>query len=283
MPNRFDNSLLLLPLFACMGFAPEKHHFVWDDINTHEVMRWEGDTAVIKHGTQMQELECELRVDQKDVVFATESFGIPESWTTISYSDEKDLAAKQRALEHKAGLHGIKMQNGGNQFLVDYAWVITKSVSPLKQSAKTIRSTARRQGYRSTRELVGAFASFAQTLEYRIPNDFRINEEGEKILTAGAMMPLESLSKKWGDCDTKSLLFASLVRSIDLVDVCFIVIDDHLFAGVQIRAEQDDHSIRHRGRDWVLVELSDSWPIGRIPLNHHNGIVKGKYEVVDLP
>ena len=76
---------------------------------------------------------------------------------------------------------------------------------------------------------------------------------------------------------------ASLVRSIDLVDVCFIVIDDHLFAGVQIRAEQDDHSIRHRGRDWVLVELSDSWPIGRIPLNHHNGIVKGKYEVVDLP
>ncbi len=283
MPNRFDNSLLLLPLFACMGFAPEKHHFVWDDINTREVMRWEGDTAVIKQGTQMQELECELHVDQKDVVFATESFGIPESWTTISYSDEKDLAAKQRALEHKAGLHGIKMQNGGNQFLIDYAWVITKSVSPLKQSAKTIRSTARRQGYRSTRELVGVFASFVQTLEYRIPNDFRINEEGEKILTAGAIMPLESLSKKWGDCDTKSLLFASLVRSIDLVNVCFIVIDDHLFAGVQIRAEQDDHSIRHRGRDWVLVELSDSWPIGRIPLNHHNGIVKGKYEVVDLP
>jgi len=283
MPHRFNNSLLILPLIACIGFSPEKHSFVWDDINTREVMRWEGDTAVIKQGTQMQELSCTLRLNDKEILFAKESFGIPEAWTTISYTDEQDLANKQRALKHKAGLHGIKMQDGGNQFLVDYAWVITKSATPLKQSAKTIRSTARRQGYRSTRELVGAFASFVQTLEYRIPSDFRINEEGEKILTAGAMMPLETLSKKWGDCDTKSLLFASLVRSIDLIDVCFIVIDDHLFAGVQLRAEQDDHSIRHRGRDWVLVELSDSWPLGRIPLNHHNGIVKGKYEVVDLP
>ncbi|MCH2147389.1 MAG: hypothetical protein MK073_06200 [Phycisphaerales bacterium] len=283
MPHRFNNSLLLLPLLACLGLAPEKHQFVWEDINTREVMRWEGDTAVIKQGAQMQELECVLRIDEKDVVFASESFGIPETWTTISYTDEQDLAQKQRELKHKAGTHGIKMQNGGNQFLVDYAWVITKSISPLRQSAKTIRSTAKRQGYRSTRELVGAFASFVQTLEYKIPSDFRMNEDSEKILTAGAMMPLETLSKKWGDCDTKSLLFASLVRSIDLVDVCFIVIDDHLFAGVQLRAEQDDHSIRHRGRDWVLVELSDSWPLGRIPLNHHNGIVKGKYEVVDLP
>ena len=283
MHHRFNKSLLLLPLLACIGLAPEKHQFVWDDINTREVMRWEGDTAVIKQGTQMQELSCTLSLNDKDAIFAEESFGIPETWTTISYIDEQDLAKKQRALEHKAGLHGIKMQDGGNQFLVDYAWVITKSLIPLKQSAKTIRSTARRQGYRSTRELVGAFASFVQTLEYRIPSDFRINSEGEKILTAGAMMPLETLSKKWGDCDTKSLLFASLVRSIDLVDVCFIVIDDHLFAGVQLRAKQDDHSIRHRGRDWVLVELSDSWPLGRIPLNHHHGIVKGKYEIVDLP
>ena len=283
MPHRFNNSLLLLPLFVCIGFSPAKYQFVWDDINTREVIRWEGDTAVIKQGTQMQELECMLRIDEKDVMFASESFGIPETWTTISYTDEQDLAKKQQNLEQKAGSHGIKMRNGGNQFLVDYAWVITKSISPLRQFAKTIRSTAKRQGYRSTREIVGAFASFVQTLEYRIPSDFRINEEGEKILTAGAMMPLETLSKKRGDCDTKSLLFASLVRSIDLVDVCFIVIDDHLFAGVQLRAERDDHSIRHRGRDWVLVELSDSWPLGRIPLNHQNGIVKGKYEVVDLP
>ncbi len=283
MLHRFRNILLLLPLIVCVGLAPQKQQFVWQDINTREVVRWEGDTAVLRQGSQMNEIECTLRFDQKDVLFAMESFGIPEAWTTISYTDQDDLAKKQRALEHKAGLHGIKMLDGGNLFQVDYAWVVKRSKTHLKTAAKTIRSAAKRQGYRSTRELVGAFASFVQTLEYRIPSDFRINEDGEKILTAGAMMPLETITKQWGDCDTKSLLFASLVRSIDLVDVCFIVIDDHLFAGVQLRAERDDHSIRHRGKDWVLVELSDSWPLGRIPLDHHNGIVKGKFDIVDLP
>ena len=99
MPHRFNNSLLLLPLFVCIGFSPAKYQFVWDDINTREVIRWEGDTAVIKQGTQMQELECMLRIDEKDVMFASESFGIPETWTTISYTDEQDLAKKQQNLE----------------------------------------------------------------------------------------------------------------------------------------------------------------------------------------
>ena len=46
----------------------------------------------------------------------------------------------------------------------------------------------------------------------------------------GATMPVATLAQGWGDCDTKSLLFASLVRSIDLAEVCFITMDDHLFA-----------------------------------------------------
>ena len=96
-------------------------------------------------------------------------------------------------------------------------------------------------------------------------------------------MPIETMSKRWGDCDSKSLLFAALVRSIKLADVCFIVMDDHLFAGVRINPLQDDHYIRYKGRDWVLIELSDAWPIGRIPIDHHNGIVQSKYEVVDIP
>ncbi len=119
-------------------------------------------------------------------------------------------------------------------------------------------------------------------MEYRIPPDHRINEEGEKILTAGAMMPLETMTNRWGDCDSKSLLFASLARSINLVEVCFIVMDKHLFAGVQITPEQEDDSIRFKGKDWVLVELSEAWPLGRIPRDHVNAIVQGRYEVVEL-
>ena len=152
----------------------------------------------------------------------------------------------------------------------------------MNKVARTIRSTARRKGYRSVREIVGAFASFAQSLEYRVPPDHRMNEKGERILTAGAMMPLDTLTKAWGDCDSKSLLFASLVKSINLVDVCFLVLEDHLFAGVRLTPTKEDHAIRYKGRDWILIELTDAWPVGRIPQEHLKSIAQDMYEVVDL-
>ena len=114
------------------------------------------------------------------------------------------------------------------------------------------------------------------------PPDNRINDDGEEILTVGAMMPIETLSRQWGDCDSKSLLFASLVRSIDLVNVSFIVMDEHLFAAVQLSPTRDDHSIRHNRDDWVLVELTDAWPLGRVPEKHLRNINNNTYKVVDL-
>ncbi len=256
--------------------------FVWNDINTREVIRWEGDVAVIQQGSSMKELSCRIKLDEEEVAFAIESFGIPESWTSYTYRTDKELAEKRARIKKDAKKHGIKMHTDGNHFSVDYDWVIDKSTQYLRDVAKTIRSCARRKGYRSERELVGAFTSFVQSLTYKIPSDSRINTEGEQILTAGAMMPIETLSKKWGDCDSKCMLFAALVKSIDLVDVCFIVMDDHLFAAVQMRSAQDDHTVRYKNKDWILIELTDAWPIGHVPSNHLNGVILGNYEVVEL-
>jgi len=58
--------------------------------------------------------------------------------------------------------------------------------------------------------------------------------------------------------------------------------DNHLFAGIQITPEQGDDSIRYKGKEWVLVELSEAWPLGRIPRDHINAIIHGQYEVVEL-
>jgi len=273
---------LLLATSNVFATSTQRITFTWSDINTRDVLRWEGDTAVIRQGSSMQELRCKVALDSIDIDAAIEQFGVPKSWTSLSYTDEKDLSEKQQALEAKASRHGIKIMENGNQFVVDYTWVIRESTKELRDVAKGIRSTARKQGYRSRRELVGAFASFVQSLPYRIPPDFRINEEGEQILTGGAMMPIETLVKQWGDCDSKSMLFASLVRSIDLVKVAFIVMNDHLFAAVQLAATDEDHSIRHDGSEWVLIELTDAWPLGRVPEKHLRGMRSNRYTVVDL-
>jgi hypothetical protein len=271
---------LTLAAITSGAFALSRKTFVWNDINTREVIRWEGDTAIIQQGSSMQELACKVKLENPDVEFAINAFGVPKSWTTFSYQNEEELAKKQEELSKKASAHGIKMLEKGNKFSVDYDWVVNHSANPIYSVAKTIRSAARKKGYRSTRELIGAFASFVQSLEYRIPPNNRTNDEGEEILTAGAMMPLETLSNGWGDCDSKSMLFAALVKSINLADVCFIVMDEHLFAGVKIRPSQDDQTIRFNNKEWVLLELTDAWPIGRVPANHLNAVIHGKYKVV---
>ncbi len=273
---------LLLSTTTAFAFGTSRSSFKWSDINTREVIRWDGDVAVIQQGAKMEELSCLVKIDDASVEFAINSFGIPKSWTSFTYYDSKELEEKQKQLSDSAAKHGIKMYSEGNRFSVDYNWVIDQSKNPIRDVAKAIKSSARKKGYRTKIELVGAFASFVQSLNYRIPSDSRINEEGETILTAGAMMPLETLSNEWGDCDSKCLLFASLVRSIDLVDVIFIVMKDHLFAGVQVQTQQDDHTVRYKNEDWALVELTDAWPIGRVPENHLNGVLLGKFEIVNL-
>ena len=254
----------------------------WKDINTREVVRWEGDTAILAQGASMTELRCKILVDPNKVSRAIDSFGIPEEWTKITYRTEEELAKRRSDLRVKAKSHGIEMNEEGNRFSVDYNWVVKQSVGDLHVIAKQIYSTARRNGYRTKRELIGAFASFVQELQFQLPPAHRINEEGEKILTAGATMPLETLASQRGDCDTKSLLFASLVRSIKLVDVIFVAIEDHLFAGIRMNPSAWDHSIPHQGKDWVLIELSDSWPIGHVPQNHLTIIHSLKYKVIDI-
>ena len=254
----------------------------WKDINTREVVRWEGDTAILAQGTSMKELRCKILVDPNKVARAIDSFGIPETWTKITYRTEEELAQQRSELRKKAKTHGIKMDEEGNQFSVDYNWVVKQSVGDLQVIANQIRSTARRKGYRTRREIIGAIASFVQELQYQLPPAHRINEEGEKILTAGATMPLETLAIQQGDCDTKSLLFAGLVRSIKLVDVIFVAIEDHLFVGIRMNPSPWDHSIHHQGRDWVLIELSDSWPIGHVPQNHLTIIHSLNYKVIDI-
>jgi hypothetical protein len=276
------NTIITGFLLTTTAFGASRSSFTWSDINTREVIRWDGDIAVIQHGAAMEEISCRVKINDSSVEFAINSFGIPKSWTSFSYHDEIELKEKQKYLSENAAKHGIKMHRDGNKFSVDYKWVIDQSKGSIRDIAKAIKSSARKKGYRTKRELVGAFTSFVQSLSYRIPSNYRINKEGETILTAGAMVPLETLSNKWGDCDSKCMLFASLVRSIDLVDVIFIIMKEHIFAGVQVPTQQDEHTVRYKNQDWALVELTDAWPIGRVPSNHLNGVLVGKFEIVNI-
>ena len=135
---------LLLATSNVFATSTQRITFTWSDINTRDVLRWEGDTAVIRQGSSMQELRCKVALDSTDIDAAIEQFGVPKLWTSLSYTDEKDLSEKQRALEAKASRHGIKMMENGNQFVVDYTWVIRESTKELRDVAKGIRSSSKK-------------------------------------------------------------------------------------------------------------------------------------------
>ncbi|MBT5136006.1 MAG: hypothetical protein HOK75_05610 [Phycisphaerae bacterium] len=276
--------ILLLCLTASSAFAgsTKRYEFEWKDINTREVVRWEGDTAIVNPRSSITELDCSIKINNRDIDAAIESFGIPKSWTTFTYTSEDDLQKKQVSLQKKAARRGIKMSDDMKSYVIDYQWVIDQSSRELRDAAKDIRSIARRKGYRSRRELVGAFASFVQSLEYRLPPNNRIDDNGKEIITIGAIMPIEVLTNQWGDCDSKSMLFATLVRSIDLTEVVFIVKHEHVFAAVDVIPEPEDQTIRYKGDDWVLIELTDAWPIGRVPEEHIECIDQKQFEIVGL-
>jgi hypothetical protein len=276
--------ILLLCLTASSAFAgsTKRYEFEWKDINTREVVRWEGDTAIVNPRSSITELDCSIKINNRDIDAAIESFGIPKSWTTFTYTSEDDLQKKQVSLQKKAARRGIKMSDDMKSYVIDYQWVIDQSSRELRDAAKDIRSIARRKGYRSKRELVGAFASFVQSLEYRLPPNNRIDDNGKEIITIGAIMPIEVLTNQWGDCDSKSMLFATLVRSIDLTEVVFIVKHEHVFAAVDVIPEPEDQTIRYKGDDWVLIELTDAWPIGRVPEEHIECIDQKQFEIVGL-
>ncbi len=204
---------------------------------------------VVRRGSSIQELSCKVALDLEEIKEAIDRFGIPKDWTSITYRESTELAKKQKELQDKSLLHGIVMSEKDNQYTVDYAWVANESTSKFHQTAKTIRSAARNRGYRSTRELVGAFASFVQSLECRIPPDHRRSDViAKKFLLLVQWCPSKPYPNKWGGYDSKSMLFAALVHSIDLVRISFSTLNDHIFAAVQLSSPKaEDHYYQIQG------------------------------------
>ncbi len=71
-----------LTLATCTSniFAMSRKTYVWNDINTREVIRWEGDTAIVQQGSAMKELVCKINLENSDVDFAVNAFGVTKKW-----------------------------------------------------------------------------------------------------------------------------------------------------------------------------------------------------------
>jgi len=196
---------------------------------------------------------------------AIQSYGLPEEWFDITYTDFIDKVKKQVDLRKRLAARGINYVAIENRIAsIDYNWMISKSFYHTQQPFDVLYEESKKNGYNDSRKIFGFFSSFVQNIPYGYVPEWRIGPTGKKIYIYGITMPLETLANGFGDCDTKSVLFASLISHFRNVKVIFIELEQHIFVGVNMVPKRGEYYIQYRLGKYVLIEMTHPWPMGTI-------------------
>ena len=287
--------------------APPRHlvryGWSWED-HSSRIVRFEGDRAVVDRNRAPTTYEIEVPIDVSLAEELEAHFGFPRHALAFWYRSPEELLerldAQQYALEacgmrfvpadgstgelnmpragdgrrERGGAEGPDRRTGS--IGPDYQYLLDHSREGLRPVAQEILRKAKAAGARDLRSQLAALASFVQHLPYEIPPKLADGKE-----RAGLRTPMATLI--WGgDCDSKSLLLAGLVRSIDLCDATLVHVDNvpdgatrpsgsraddavgHMIAGFNVPARPEDFTIDQGRQRYVLVETTSDWRIGRI-------------------
>ncbi len=252
----------------------------WQDPNTVPVLERHGDRLVVDGSVEARQLRYTALVDRQLLAQAISSFGIPEAWMEISYSSAAELAQKERDRDRRAAARGIVPVDGGDALGVDFRWVVAHSTPHVRPAVEGLRTVARDSGYQDVRGFIGVLASFVQSMTYRVPSSTRRAADGTTVYTGGVTMPLETLANGWGDCDTKSLLFASLLANVRDQQVAFLRGEGHVLVAFQGAPQPGDAFVRIQGVSFVVAELTSPWRLGMVPEDVWRGLERRRFQVV---
>jgi hypothetical protein len=235
----------------------------WVDVNTVPILRWDGDTRIVKPGAAGRTLAVTAAVDRARALAMERAFGYGIDSAVIRYREDGELAAKRASLDAALRLHGVtrRRASDGDVLAPDYEWMIEASLDDVRPVARAVLAEARRRGARGLREEFGALSSFVQGLRYGESPD-----PGDGKHRFGLSMPLWALATGTGDCDTRAVLLASLARSVRLCEVHLVRDADHahMLAAAAIPVLPGDRFVRAGDAQLVLVETTDDWPLGRV-------------------
>jgi hypothetical protein len=116
--------------------------------------------------------------------------------------------------------------------------------------------TQKKLNFRDSIELV---MKFCQDIPYGVPPT---HYNGRYI--GGMFPPPLCINKKYGDCDTKAVLLASILAFNTKCEIVFILVQSpsHLLIGIAGVPRPYDKYVTHLGKDWIYCEPAGS---SRIP------------------
>lgn len=167
---------------------------------------------------------------------------------------------------------------GPEGIAVDYPAVQDWQAGFVKELYGRMLQTAQHEAMQE-REFVTLLVNFVQQLRYRIPPD---SVGGTK--TGGFWPPVTCLVEQAGDCDSKSTLFATLYGHYRKNGSIMLMTERHAFIGIrdQHRVLPRDRVITRGGRDYLLVEMTNSLPMGVISKKDWDQVAVNRAKYVEF-
>lgn len=141
--------------------------------------------------------------------------------------------------------HGFILKD--NTLVIDHGTLVLRNQYPLANCTDALLRSG--TGY-NERQYLGLYLAFFQEIQYEIPP-----KEIDGKYVQGLYVPTEVLVNDHGDCDSKSLAFAAMIRSLRKASLV-IDLPAHVLVAVESRPGPGQQFVRIGNRYFVLCEVA---------------------------
>lgn len=173
----------------------------------------------------------------------SESFGVPES-SADGGGSAQDIVNRKMAIKS-----GLFYETDGKiepnyKAIADVHNIIASPLYTLSEDyAKEIGGNRMDQ--------IETLLKFCQDMPYREPP-----ESYNGKLIKGVFPPSISLTKGWGDCDTKAMIFASALKNSNVYKLVVIYLPNHVLIGVRGVPRPYQTAVKFRGESFIVCDPS---------------------------
>ncbi len=237
---------ILLPMYLeqvprSVGYIPKYKKNEW---TSQKCTSKDGNYV---HTYKFKDLDNQTRIwkwsaPKKESDALIKRFGVPPS-IYKPYTPTAEVLAKR-----KKQIKNGYFQTRNNIVGPNHSAIIADS-RPLVTGVTDLVKQAISNDGLNKRETVELIMAFCQDIPYGVPPK---NYEGKVI--SGMFPPPLALKKTWGDCDTKSILFASIYLSLPGRSMVLLESPGHISVGIEGSPGPYDQAISFQGKKYIFAE-----------------------------
>lgn len=209
-----------------------------------------------------QELQIQVRGrDESDAKL------VKEQLESVRDDALDDYLAQNYYVRYKTPMHKNAVKPDHLRYIKDFTFALI----PLSQA---FYDKLAQQS--DARDYFNLLLSWVQSIPYNALDD-RVSSNG-----SGFVPPNTLLVNNKGDCDSKSVLTASITRAfLPSTPMVLILLRDHALLGVALPKKAGDKTIKYDGVTYVLMEPTGpaQFPFGQVSQETSNKLASGVYTV----